>query len=207
MVLRFWSFRKLLRYWYRYCYQYDTGVAYFTCTDKICADTLTPVMYVYYHCKLCFCTLLYCFVLQYKNICGKTSQIIFIRCHDLTKYSVSVSTASPGTLLLLWNQVLRLLFLWCPPGFARYPMVGFIYRVNSTSSEEIWLWAASSSHLSDAQWPAGGRRAPVVIMDLFKYHALCGPNNYTKYLYCTEWLMHMYFKHVMNNDAVFFAIH
>lgn len=26
------------------------------------------------------------------------------------------------------------------PGFARYPMVGYIYKVNSTSSEEIWLW-------------------------------------------------------------------
>ena len=25
------------------------------------------------------------------------------------------------------------------PGFARYPMVGYIYKVNSTSSEEIWL--------------------------------------------------------------------
>lgn len=24
-------------------------------------------------------------------------------------------------------------------GFARYPMVGYIYKVNSTSSEEIWL--------------------------------------------------------------------
>uniref|UniRef100_A0A8C6TJ09 Transmembrane protein 25 n=1 Tax=Neogobius melanostomus TaxID=47308 RepID=A0A8C6TJ09_9GOBI len=32
--------------------------------------------------------------------------------------------------------------LYCPlltPGFARYPMVGYIYKVNSTSSEEIWL--------------------------------------------------------------------
>lgn len=25
-------------------------------------------------------------------------------------------------------------------GFARYPMVGYIYKVNSVSSEEIWLW-------------------------------------------------------------------
>ena len=44
----------------------------------------------------------------------------------------------------------RVLF-WTPPpppprwfpGFARYPMVGYIYKVNSTSSEEIWLWLTS----------------------------------------------------------------
>lgn len=32
------------------------------------------------------------------------------------------------------------------PGFARYPMVGYIYKVNSTSSEEIWLWLTSEWH-------------------------------------------------------------
>ena len=31
------------------------------------------------------------------------------------------------------------LFLPFSAGFSRYPMVGYIYKVNSTSSEEIWL--------------------------------------------------------------------
>lgn len=39
-------------------------------------------------------------------------------------------------------------------GFARYPMVGYIYKVSSTSSDEIWLWfTAMMTH----RWPLTSR--------------------------------------------------
>ena len=41
---------------------------------------------------------------------------------------------------LLKGPTVWTLFLSLPPGFARYPMVGYIYKVNSMSSDEIWLW-------------------------------------------------------------------
>uniref|UniRef100_A0A3B5AQK5 Transmembrane protein 25 n=1 Tax=Stegastes partitus TaxID=144197 RepID=A0A3B5AQK5_9TELE len=52
--------------------------------------------------------------------------------HDLSTLRKAREAAQQNSRLLFSSP------LWFP-GFARYPMVGYIYKVNSTSSEEIWL--------------------------------------------------------------------
>uniref|UniRef100_H3CLT1 Transmembrane protein 25 n=1 Tax=Tetraodon nigroviridis TaxID=99883 RepID=H3CLT1_TETNG len=64
-----------------------------------------------------------------------------VKLNDLS--TLTKGRESPSELLLLINCLKKEAAQQNPggkkTGFARYPMVGYIYKVNSTSSEEIWL--------------------------------------------------------------------